>query len=125
MGGNRPEGDTTRLAAKISLRDVSSKCILDHHRRAQQPVSSHRPKLFFGQITMLADKNRSLGLHTGLSVGIIHLLIGDSGNSTHDNGMEEQQLDLFAHRGAAIEWALSRSTHHARAQVPVPPGAVG
>ena len=28
-------------------------------------------------------------------------------------GMEEQQLDLFAHRGAAKEWALSRSTQHA------------
>ena len=47
------------------------------------------------------------------SVGIIHLLIGDSGNSTHDDGMEEQQLDLFADRDAAIERGLSRSTQHA------------
>ena len=32
---------------------------------------------------------------------------------THDDGMAEQQLDLFAHRGGAIERGLSRSTHHA------------
>jgi hypothetical protein len=47
------------------------------------------------------------------SVGIIHLLIGDSGDSTHDGRMAEKQLDLFAHRGAAMERGLSRSTHDA------------
>src|SRR4030088_2653263 len=46
-GGSRPEGDTTHHAAEIFLQDVSSKCTLTHHSRAQQSVSTHRPKLFF------------------------------------------------------------------------------
>ena len=42
------------------------------------------------------------------------MLIGDSGDSTHDARMAEQQLDLFAHSGAAMErWPVAEHTHHA------------
>jgi len=62
----------------------------------------------------LSGSHPSLECDTRLfSVGIIHLPIGDSGDSTHDGMMAEQQLDLFAQRGAMMQRILPRSTQHA------------
>jgi hypothetical protein len=44
--------ETTHHVAKSLYRDVSNKHSLAH---AQQPVSTHRPKLFFGQTFMFLD----------------------------------------------------------------------
>jgi hypothetical protein len=41
---------------EIFLQDVSSKWTLIHHSRAQQSVSTHRPKLFWTtELTILSD----------------------------------------------------------------------
>ena len=37
-----------------------------------------------------------------------YLLIGDSGDSTHDGMIAEQQLDLFAQKGAMMQRILPR-----------------
>ena len=51
-GRKAPRRETTHHVAKSLYRDVSNKHSLAH---AQQPVSTHRPKLFFGQTFMFLD----------------------------------------------------------------------
>jgi hypothetical protein len=60
-GGSRPEGDTTHHAAEIFLQDVSSKCTLTHHSRAQQSSVNPQAEAIFWttELTILSDKDRS------------------------------------------------------------------
>jgi hypothetical protein len=58
LGGSRPEGRRKCSMLPKSLDpDVSNNNSLAH---AQQPVSTHRPKLFFGQTFMFLDTVASM-----------------------------------------------------------------
>jgi hypothetical protein len=57
LGGSRPEGRRKCSMLPKSLDpDVSNNNSLAH---AQQPVSTHRPKLFFGQLSSYQTRSRA------------------------------------------------------------------
>src|ERR1700721_85050 len=57
LGGSRPEGRRKcSMLPKFLDPDVSNNNSLAH---AQQPVSTHRPKLFFGQLSSYQTRSRA------------------------------------------------------------------
>ena len=113
LGGSRPEGRRKCSMLPKSLDpDVSNNNSLAH---AQQPVSTHRPKLFFGQLSSYQTRSRACPR------GKIEYLYLDFGTATSTTtnllnstpltvSLRSRVVDQVAHAGVNYKFDFDYAT---------------